>query len=447
VNIIPAFFRRSIEHRPNLTKIVDNIGWLVLDKILRMGVGLVVGVWIARYLGPAQFGLLAFATAFIGLFSAFAGLGLQGIVVRDLAFGTGCKEETLGTVAGLQFISGVLAYGLIVGTIYWLRPDDALSQVLVAILGSTMLFKVSEIAIYWFESRVLSKYMVLVQDASLLAFAVIKVILILNKAPLIAFAFVSSAEALIVAMLMFVMLNRNGPKLRELRFTIKRAKGLLVDSWSLMLSGIAIMVYMKIDQIMLGQMLGDEAVGIYSAALRVSEVWYVIPMMIVSSVFPAIVETKKRSEALYYQRLQQLYTLLVGISVGVALPMTFLSTPIVMFLFGEAFAESGSVLAIHIWATVFVSLGVSSGKWLIIEGFQILALKRNLYGAIINVILNLVLIPAYQAIGAAVASLLAYMISYYFMDAFDARTRYVFFQKTYAMFPVLKLIKCNKRAS
>jgi PST family polysaccharide transporter len=441
VNLIPAFIRRRIAHRPNLIKIVDNISWLFFDKILRMGVGLIVGVWIARYLGPEQFGLLSYATAFVGLFSAMAGLGLQGIVVRDIVREPGGKKETLGTTALLQLIGGLLAYGLTLGTIFLLRPDDSLVKALVAILGSVMLFKASEVAVYWFESQLLSKYIVWVQNGCFLVFAAIKLVLIKKNAQLIDFAWAIMGEALVVALLMLVMLGLRGPRLRQLRINLLRAKVLLTDSWPLFLSGISIVIYMKIDQIMLGQMLGGKAVGIYSVAVRISEVWSFIPMMIVASVFPAIVAAKERSETHYYQRIQQLYDLMVWLSVGVALPMTFLSTPIVTLLFGDAFAESGPILAIHIWTTVFIFLGVSSGKWLIIEELQLLALKRNIYGAMFNIVLNLILIPYFHALGAAIASLISCAIAYYVMDAFDPRTKCAFNQKTQAMLFFLNIRK------
>ena len=433
MNLIPSFLSRRIAHRPNLLKIVDNIGWLFFDKILRMGAGLIVGVWIARYLGPEQFGLLSFATAFVGLFGAIAGLGLQGIVVRDIVRDPSCVEETLGTAAVLQFIGGLLAYGLILGSIFWLRPDDALAKALVAILGSMMLFKVSEVVVYWFESQVLSKYTVWVQNSSFLVFSAIKIGLILNKAPLIAFAWATMAEALVVALLLGAMLGLRGPQLHHLRITLERAKSLLKDSWPLMLSGIAVAIYMKIDQIMLGQMVGDEAVGIYSAAVRISEVWYFIPMMIVASVFPAILEAKNRSEAQYYQRLQHLYDLMVWLSVGVALPMTFLSTPIVTLLFGEAFAASGSVLAIHIWAAVFVFLGVASSKWFLAENRQILSFQRAALGMVVNVILNFLLIPDFGAVGAALATVISYMMAGFFADLMQKETRKMFLMKVSAL--------------
>ncbi len=433
VNIVPSFVRRRIAHRPNLLKIVDNIGWLFFDKVLRMGVGLLVGVWVARYLGPQQFGLFSFATAFIGLFGAVAGLGLQSIVVRDIVRDPSCKEETLGTAAVLQLAGGVLAYGLILGTIFLLRPDDALAKWLIAILGSIILFKASEVAMYWFESQVLSKYTVWVQNGSFLAFAAVKVALILGNAPLLAFAWATISEAALVALLLLAMLGIHGPGLRKLKVSLARAKVLLADSWPLMLSGIAIMVYMKIDQIMLGQMLGDEAVGIYSAATRISEVWYFIPIIIVASVFPAILEAKKQSETLYHQRLQRLYDLMVWLSVAVALPMTFLAGPIVVLLYGPAYAEAGTVLAIHIWASVFVFLGVASGQWFIAENRQILSFQRTLMGAVANVLLNLIFIPKFGPVGAAVATVLAYSIAAFLFDAVTKETRAMFVMKVRSM--------------
>ena len=429
LNLLPTFIHRHIAHRPNLVKIVDNIGWLFIDKLLRMGVGLFVGVWIARYLGPEQFGLLNFATAFTGLFGAIAALGLQGIVVRDIVLDPESAHLTLGTAAVLQLIGGLVAFLLILGAIAYVRPNDALARTIVAILGAVMLLKASDIAAFWFESQVQSKYTVWVQNGVFLVFAAIKILLILQQVQLIAFVWAMLAEAAVVALILLIIMGKRGPSLRRLRVSVERAKTLLKDSWPLVLAGFAVTIYMKIDQIMLGQMIGDEAVGIYSAATRISEVWYFIPMTIVASVFPAILEAKKRNEAEYYERLQKLYDLMVWLSILVAVPMTFLAKPIVLLLFGKSYIESGTVLAIHIWASVFVFLGVASSNWFLAENKQILSFQRTFLGAVANILLNLILIPVYGVIGAAIALVISQAIASWLYDGMQPITREMFWMK------------------
>lgn len=324
----------------------------------------------------------------------------------------------------------MFAYALSLIAIFWLRPDDTLAKTLVAILGSMLLFRPCDVVMYWFESQVLSKYSVWVQNGSFLVFSAVKVVLIFQGGSLIAFTWVSVAEALLAAMLLVAVFKLHGPAHCRLRVTLTRAKNLINDSWPLLLSGIAIVVYMRIDQIMLGQMIGNDAVGIYSAATRISEVWYFIPMSIAASLAPAILDAKKRSESLYYQRLQHLYDMMVWLSVIIALPMTFLSTPLVILLFGEAYSLAGTVLAIHIWAAVFVFLGVASSQWFIAENRQVLSFQRTALGAFVNVLLNFLLIPRFGAVGAATATVFAQFSVAFLFDGLQKETRYMFIMKT-----------------
>jgi len=439
LKFIPQALQGYIAQHPQFSKILENIGWLFFDKILRMGLGLLIGVWIARYLGPEQFGLLSFAIAFTWLFSAVSTLGLPEIVVRDLVREPDTKLETLGTAAALLLLGGILTYCLILTTIFWIRPEDILAKVVVAILGSVVLFKASEIAIYWFESQVTSKYTVWVQNGSFLICAGIKVLLILYGTPLIAFAWAMLAEALLVAIMLSIMLGLHGPRLQQLLVSLTRAQILLKDSWPLLLSSIAVVVYMKIDQIMLGQMVGDEAVGIYSAAVRVSEVWYFIPTTIVASVFPVILKARNSSEEQYYKKLQHLFDLMLWLSISIALPMTFLSETVVMVLFGEAYLAASSTLSIHIWASVFVFLGVANSKWFIAENRQVLSFYRTTAGAFTNVLLNFLFIPRFQEIGAATATIVSYATATIISDLFQKETRILFFMKIKS-FNLLKVI-------
>jgi len=429
LNFLPTKLRSKIEQRNDLMRIINNISWLFFDKFLRMGVGLFVGVWVARYLGPEQFGLLSYALAFVALFTAVASLGLNNIVVRDLVQDPSTTKTTMGTAFILSVLGGFSAFGLSMLAISYARQNDELVKFIVVLLSLLMVFKATDVVRYWFESQVQSKYVVWMENGVFLAVSSVKIVLILTSAPLMAFVWAIFAESLIVALGLLGMYAWQGGKLTAWRCRVTRSKALLKDSWPLILSGLAIMVYMRIDQIMLGQMLGDESVGIYSAAVRISEVWYFIPTAIAASVFPSIIEAKKQGEAVYYQRLQKLYNLMVVLALAVAIPMTFLSDWAVTLLFGQAYASAGSVLAIHIWAAVFVFLGVASAKWYITENRQILSLQRTLLGVLVNVGLNLFMITKYGATGAAYATVISYAIAGMFFDLVQKETRPMFRMK------------------
>lgn len=438
LKLIPAPLRVRIEHRPHLLKALTNTGWLFGDQILRMAVGLIVGVWIARYLGPEQFGLLNYAMAFVALFGAIASLGLSGIVVRDLVKDPACANTTLGTAFVLQLIGGFLAFGLAIAAIGFARPDDGLVKLMVAVLGFVMVFKSTEVVKYWFESQVQSKYTVWVENGAFMVFAAVKVGLILTNASLMSFVWAVFAEGLLVAAGLLGVYALRGGRLLAWRGHYQHAKTLFKDSWPLILSGLAIMVYMRIDQIMLGQMLGDEAVGIYSAAVRISEVWYFVPMAIVASVFPSIIEAKKLSESLYYARLQKLYDLMTLLALGVALSMTFMSDWLIVLFYGNDYFEAGTVLALHVWTGLFVFMGVASGRWYLSENLQKFAFTRTLSGAFINILANFLLIPEYGVQGAALGTLLSQMAAAYLFDFLHPKTRAVFWLKSKSFVPFFR---------
>ena len=191
--------------------------------------------------------------------------------------------------------------------------------------------------------------------------------------------------------------------------------------------GIVIMVYMRIDQVMIKVMLDNEAAGNYAAAVKLSEAWYFVPMVITQSFFPAILDAKKQSEQAYYVRLQRLYDLLVWLSIGVALPITILSKWVIVSLYGVAYSQGGAVLSIHIWAGLFVAMGVANSKWLLVENLQIISLINTTIGAFINIILNLILIPLYGIVGAALATVISYSLAAYFFLLVHVKSRKSFF--------------------
>lgn len=372
-----------------------------------MSIGLLVGVWLARYLGPEQFGLFNYASAIAALFTAIGTLGLNSIVVRDLVKHPSDATSTLGTAFLLQLIGGLLAIIVAIITVNLLRPNDQTTKIVVAIVSSTMVFKASDVIRYWFEARTQSKYTVWAESVAFLLFSGIKIWLIIASAPLLAFAWIVLAEAALVAGLLLLIYTQQGNSLFTWQYHYPHAKRLLGDSWPLILSSLASMLYMRIDQIMLGQMLGDAAVGIYSAAARISEVWYFIPIAIVNSTLPRIIKIKSENKKKYLETIQNLYDLLIGFSIFVAIATTFLAHKLIHLLYGNHFSESATILSMQIWAGVFVTMGVARGPWIICEGLQKYTYQYIGLAMIVNILSNIILIPRFGPIGASASSIAA----------------------------------------
>lgn len=394
-----------------------------------MGVGLFVSVWVAKYLGPEDFGLFSFAVAFVSLFGALSTLGLPGIVVRDVVSDPKSSLEILGSAVVLQVAGGIVAVLLLLLVIPIFRPHDHSAISVVTIIGLTLLFKGSESIKYWFESQMQSKYTVWAENAAFVVLAGTKIGLVLAGASLLAFAWITFVEGVATAILLFAVYEWLGGSVWAWRFSLVRAKTLLKDSWPLILAGLTVMIYMRIDQVMLGQMINDKAVGIYSAAVRISEAWYFIPMAIVGSAFPALLDAKKTSEVLYLEKFQKLYDTLVIMALAVAIPVTFLADQIVGVLFGLEYIEAGTILSIHIWAALFVFLGVASGKWFLAENRQLLAFQRVGLGVVVNIALNWAWIPQYGGAGAAAATLISQAVAALLIDVIHKDTRFMFRMK------------------
>ena len=431
---LPPFIRSWVKGKAGMGAIVENTGWLLGDKVVRMGVGLVVSVWVARYLGPAQFGKLNFVVSFVALFSILATLGLDGIVVRELVHHPEEKHEILGSTLLLRSCGAVLTLLLSVAAMALLRGRESEFVTLAAVIAAGALFQSMDALDFWFQSQVQSKYTVWAKNSAFLIVAAVKVFLIISRAPLIAFALAITGEFAVGAVALFVVYTRRGDSLLLMKPALSRALSLLRDSWPLMLSTLSIIIYMKIDQVMLGEMVGNSAVGVYDAAAKLSEIWYFLPMIIVSSVFPTILESRLTDEAFYYRRLRRLFRLMSALALTIALPMTFLAGPIIRLLYGESFAAAGPVLSVHIWASLFIFLGVAQSPWDLAENYTRLSLMRTTGGAVLNIALNCFLIPRYSVMGAAVATVVSYAFSSYLLNLVSKRTRKIFVYQTRSLF-------------
>lgn len=412
--------RLLFAHR-GFRKYAINTSWLFLERIVRMGLALVVGIYVVRYLGPSEFGQLSYAQSFVALFAPISALGLDTVLVRDLVKQPERTAVLLGTVFWLKVAGAALTVLLIAVAVIFTTntPQDNL---FIGILSVGLFLQSTSVVDLFFQSVARSRYVVWVQLVQTALSSITKVGLVLVEAPLWLFvaSYIFDAVCLAVGFLLLAKMQKILSLFRW--FSTQQAGYLLRESLPLVFAGLAVALYMRIDQVMLKEMVGNDAVGQFSAALKLSEAWYFIPMAICSSVFPAIIASKGQEET-YRNRLQQLYNVLVWLSVCAAIPVSLLADILVNFLYGAAYAEAATVLRIHVWTAPFVFLGVAMSNWLIAEGMSKKSLYRTLLGVLVNVVANFLLIPLYGVVGAAVATLLSQITANLIYDFLDPDVR------------------------
>jgi len=298
----------SMEFSQGFKKYFKNTGYLLFEKIVRIFVTLIIWAAVIRYLGPDQYGVFSYALSFVFLFSILSDLGLETIVVQDLVKNSGQKEFILGSSFLLKFVGAVFSIFLIFLVASILSIDRQTKLVIYAV-SLYMIFRSFSNIDYYFQSLVLSKYTVYSKLVSLFVTSILCLTFIKLKMPAVYFAYVVAIEAAVLCFGLVGFYKVSGQKILAWRFNFATMKNLLNKSWPLILSGLAISVYMRIDQVMIKQMLGAQANGYYSAAVRISEVFYFVPIVITGSLFPAIIAAKMRSESMYYQRLGLLFTM------------------------------------------------------------------------------------------------------------------------------------------
>ena len=415
-------------------EISSNASWLIFSRIFRIALGILVVTLTARYLGPLQYGSLSFAVSFAALFGLLTRLGLRNIVVRELVEKPHQINEVLGSSFYLISGAGVAASLAGIVSISLLRPGDHMSLLLVALCTSSHIFAAFEVIDYYFQSRVRSRFTVIARSSAFLFFSFVKIGLVLFRAPLPLFAIAIIGEILFESIACVIVYKMRVSPLRIWTFDKKIAVSLFTASLPLLLSSIAIFGYTRIDQIMIGQFLGDNEVGIYSIAVRFSTAWFFVPTAIANSLFPALLKAQKRDHSLYTSILQKLSDIMVFLSFLAAVLVTILAKPMTVLLFGEAYQQSADILVLHVWCGIFVSIGIASQHWFIAENLQRYTLYRTLAGCVVNIGLNIAVIPIFGLKGAAITTIVSQGVASYLFNGVNAKTRQIFAIQSKALF-------------
>lgn len=414
---------------------LSNTSWLLAQRVIQIAVGLMMTALVARYLNPEGFGLLAYAQSFVGLFALSATLGLDNALVRDLVSQPERRNELLGTTLVLRLIGFVCVIVALYCCVKIVVADDR-SQKMVLIIGSSLLFQAFNVVDLFFQARVVSRYSAIASLLATGANVLSTVAMIAFEASVDQFAYLPVITNALLSFFLYRFYRQQGISPIAWCYDHPLAKALIAESWPVLLSIILVSVYVNIDRIMIMHYLGPVATGEYNAAAKLSEGWYFLPIVIVGSLAPALVNARIRSGDLYRERLQNMYTLLVWIAIPVAAAISFLVDPLIAALYGDSYSSAAKVLSVHIWTGVFVFLGVASGRWMLIEGLTRSYLYRYILGVTINVALNIVLIPSQGIVGAAYAALVAQLFVVFVYDLIDPQVRPSLIMKCRALVPL-----------
>lgn len=411
----------------NKKKIFMNIFWAMLGKVVNMAAALFVGILVARYLGPENYGVMNYVISYVTLFSVIATFGLSNIEVRELSRTPEKKNELLGTCFAIRFFFSTVAYLSIVATVF-IFDTDTFTKIMILIYGLS-LYTTScfEVIRNYFTSIVKNEYVVKSEIARTLIGASIKVILLLLHAPLWCFIAAMAFDTVLVASGYTISYKATVGKLREWRYDKTIIRYLITQSFPLLLSGAAIIVYQRIDQVMIGNMIDKESVGYFATAGKFLDLILFLPTVLTQTVTPMIVKTRRDgSPAEYENKSYQFVSIVVWVSIIMALVFSVFAYPMIRYTYGVQYLAAVPVLQIMAWKTVGMAISSAGGQLIIIERLQKWAVFRNLAGCVVCVILNLILIPKYGIIGSAFVTIITLFVSGFLANYLIPPYRHIF---------------------
>lgn len=403
-----------LEHQ-GLRKYAQNTLWLLVENVLRLICGIMVGVWVTRYLGPEKYGVISYALASVAIFGTIAKVGLDSIIIRNIVNFPNKLSLYLGTAFWLKVIGGLTTLSIV-----WLTTGN----MYVLIIAAGLIFQSFEVVDFYFQSQVQSKYVSICKVAQLFISSLLKLYLINIHAGLSLFAMVYLVDQVTLGFFLY-FIYKHGKNVEFInRFNLKIAIELILESWPVMAISLAAVLQSRADQILINTQIGSLELGYYAAAVGFIEIFSFLPIIINSSFTPAIMNAKKRSNTEYEHRLQKYYSLMFALFVIVALPIFFFGNQFVVFLYGTDFTRAGFIFSLMAFRIFFTNMGVARSQYILNERLYHYNFIATVIGAATSIVLNYFLVPYYGLVGAILVSYFSYFISTFFVDIFNKKTRY-----------------------
>jgi O-antigen/teichoic acid export membrane protein len=380
------------------------------DRLIRLLLSLFVSILVARYLGPEQFGFWNYLLSFTMFFITFVGLGIDSILTRELINHPEKELSIMSTSFAMKLVGGLVGFllNILIFTIY--KEQSPENILMMSLMASLLIFKSSEIADLFFKAKLEAKYSVIGRNSAFVIIAILKIYFVFNQFDLIYFVLTNSLEMLIGGIFVMSFYFKKGNKLSIKSIDKNLIHSLLKDGLPMALSSLMVMLYLRIDQVMLTDMKGNLENGIYSTGVRMIDIVYFIPVALADSFFPGIVFSKKHEGQKYEKNIIGFYSIMTYLSIGIGIVTFIIAKPMMSLFFGAAYEGSGEVLQVFGLSVYSFFLTVATGRYLIAENYKIIILVRSFLGLGLNIALNLLWIPEYGFMGAAYASFVSYFV-------------------------------------
>ena len=400
---------------------VSNSIWIIGGQVFQMGLTLVIGMLTARYLGPSNYGVIGYTASYVSFFSVVCQLGYTSTIVKELLDHEERQGEILGTTIFFRVCTSLLSSVIMSALIYVVDDGDMLIVRVGFLQSLSLVFNSFEMIHYWYQSRLESSVSVKIQSLAYLIMAGYKIAILALGKSVEWFAFSTTLEAAVVAVALVWTYRRS--KGQKLNVSVSAGREMLMSSYHFILSGLMSTIYSEMDKIMLGQMMNDTAVGYYTAASKISTMWSFVLMAFINSARPVIMSSKNISEERYLKQLKRLYAAIIWVGIAMAVCISVGGKLIIYIMYGEAYMPATSTLQILAWYTMFSILGSARGIWIVCEDKAKYVKYYLGIGAVLNIILNYVLIPIYGAGGAAMATLVTQIFTAVFAPLIFKETR------------------------
>lgn len=391
-------------------KEIKNAGWIIGGRIAQMILSFLVSIFTARYLGPSNYGLINYASAFVAFFTSLCTLGINSVIIKEFIDNPDEQGETIGTTIILRVASSFISSLMIIGIVGVIDRGEPETIIVTALCSVALIFQVFDTINYWFQSKYQSKVASIATLVAYVATSVYKIILLVLQKDVRWFALANSIDYIVLAVfLMSAFRKYGGPKLK---FSWTKGKYLLSRSYHYILSGMMVAIYGQTDKLMLKQMLDETIVGYYSLAASINSMWVFVLQAIIDSIYPTIMSLYKNGNKKAFDRKnRQLYMIVIYVSIFVAIMFVLFGKNAIVLIYGEQYESAAMSLRIIAWYTIFSYLGVARNAWIVCNNKQKYLKYMYFSAALVNILLNYIFIPLWGASGAAFASLLTQILT------------------------------------